>query len=321
MPKEILLYSSIHSWTSETFMNQINESAGKDLTIRVNSPGGSVFSGWGMVAKSLEHEGKLSIKVDGVAASMSAVFLLFHNDVEALNVSNFMLHRADTYAKDEASLKLLSKINKEMRAAFERKLDVESFEKISGVTMDAFFNSEEQIDVWLTAKEAKKIGLISKINKLEPKEFEAMSLKFAAFAQQKNEGKNPEGSGEFNHKSKPSKSKKMNFEQLRAEHPELVSLIIAMGVEKEHNRVMAWNVFHDVDSQSVLAGIKDGRELTPKDNAEFSRKMMSANALNSLEAQSDKNQAPTGEVKPTANETELEKFESKMRAELGLDAK
>ena len=49
--KQILLYSGIYSFTAEAFIEQMNMLDKKEpVCIRANSPGGSVFAGWGIIS-------------------------------------------------------------------------------------------------------------------------------------------------------------------------------------------------------------------------------------------------------------------------------
>lgn len=290
--QEILLYSPIYSFTAESMIQQMNEADGGDLTLRVNSPGGSVFAGWGIVAKSLEYEGNITIKVDGTADSMAAIFLLYHKDVQALNVSKFTLHRASTFSTNPADMALLADINKDIRAAFERKLDIPAFEEIAGISLDEFFNSENAIDVNIDAKQAKKIGLVSQINTLEPAEFEALSLKFAALSKPQNQNQKP-------------KQNKMNLDELKSNHPEVYAQAVNVGVTAEKDRAGAWMEFVDVDPKAVAEGINSDKPLSQKAMAEFSKKMFSAQRLNDSELE---NAAPTSDAAPkTDSEIKAEK--------------
>jgi len=266
MANEVLIYSPIYDFTAESFIKSLNEMDGSDVTVRVNSPGGDVFAGWGMIAKSKEHEGNITVKVDGNASSMMAIFLLFHKNVEALNVSKFTLHRASAAYPSPESDKLLKQINGEIRTAFEAKLNIEKFEKMTGVTMDDFFNSSEVIDVDLNAKQAKQIGLISKINEIDVNAFNDLSIRIAAIST-KQTNKNPK------------KDNKMTLAQLKADHPEVYAQAVKQGVEQEIDRVGSWLAFGDVDFQAVSTGIKEGKELSKTAMAEMSKKQFAAEAV------------------------------------------
>jgi len=318
--KEILLYSPIYSFVAESLIQQMNDAEGKDITVRVNSPGGSVFAGWGIVAKSLEIEGNLKIKVDGTADSMASIFLLFHKDVEALNVSKFTLHRANTMSTRPSDLALLGEINKDIRAAFEKKLNIPEFESIAGVSLDEFFNSEKPIDVNINAKEAKKIGLISKINKVEAAEFEAISMKFAALNLNDEEEEAPKPKPEAEkQENKPLNKNKMNLEELKTKHPEVYAQAVSVGVTAEKDRVGAWMEFVDVDAKAVADGIENDKPLSQKAMAEFSKKMFSAQKLaDSEEENADTTDEATPKTDEEINAEKQAEFMAEVDRELGI---
>lgn len=280
MAKEILIYSPIFDFTAEEFITQLNDMNDADVTVRVNSPGGSVFAGWGMIAKSKEYKGKMTIKVDGNASSMAAIFLLFHKNVEALSVSTFTLHRASIFMPTPEDLLILDQINSDIRSAFEAKLDVAAFEKIAGVTMDEFFNSKEVIDVNINAKQAKQIGLISKINELDAQAFTELSAKIAAIS----------FGAENTNKNNNQKPNKMNIEQLKNEHPAVFAQVIELGKKEgiiaERDRVGSWMAFGDVDFVAVKKAIVDGDTLSQTAMAEFSRKSFAAQTIAKVEEES-----------------------------------
>ena len=307
MTNEILLYSPIFDFTAESFINQLNELDGEDVTVRINSPGGSVFAGWGMVAKSQEYDGNIKIKVDGNASSMAAIFLLFHKNVEALNVSKFTLHRASVSGLiSDQDRELLNQINADIRVAFESKLNVEAFEKIAGVSMDDFFNSEDVIDVDINAVQAKKIGLVSKINKLEAEAYSQLNQKFAAFS--------TKDFGALNSNNKNKKA--MTIDQLKAEHPAVYAQVLELGqsngIKAERDRAGSWLAFGDVDFPSVAKGIKDGETLSQTAMAELSRKSFSAQSIAEAESESEEAVETTQEetTEPTAIDTFMEEFKT-----------
>jgi ATP-dependent protease ClpP protease subunit len=305
MAKEILLYSPIYDFVAENFISQLNDADGEDLTVRVNSPGGSVFAGWGMVAKSQEHKGNITVKVDGNASSMAAIFLLFHKNVEALNVSTFTLHRASSMNPTVDQSKELKAINADIKRAFEAKLDIATFENISGVLIDDFFNSEEVIDVNLNAIQARQIGLIDTINELDASAHDTLSMQIAAISKDV----------EKKNKQVQTKTKKMNIEALKSEHPALFAEVLALGtasgISAERDRVGAWMAFGDVDFTAVVEGIKQGEDLSATATAELSRKSFAAQAIADIASDNADEQETEQEVnedEPTAVDSFLSEF-------------
>lgn len=295
--RELYIYTTVFDFIAEMFMANMDEAEGEHVTVRINSDGGGVRPGWGIIAKSREHKGGLTIKVDGHASSLMAFYLLYVEDVEALDVSEFLMHRAHFTSLedvDEDDQRELDEMNASFRKAMEARLDIPKFEKLAGVSLDEFFEGDKIINVRFNAKSAKKIGLIKKITNLAPEEINALGLKFAAYT-----GKALD--------SEPPKNETMTLAELKEKHPELYKEAIAKGtaeaiaeakseavavgdsgttkdgIAEERDRVGAWMAFNEIDPKAVAEGIEGGKKLSQTAIAEFSMKMLSKNALAKIE--------------------------------------
>jgi ATP-dependent protease ClpP protease subunit len=295
MSKEILLYSSIYSFTAESFLEKMEAAKGEDIVLRLNTPGGDVQAGYGMIAKFAEHEGKKLIKVDGKANSMGAFFLAFADNVEALDVSEIVLHRAaypsyfearDSF-KGSEEYKAVVKMNKDLRSKLEAKIDTELFEKLTKVSMDKMFSMDSRIDVSITPAQAKRVGLISKVNKLTSEmstEIQANTVSIAAeFGVDVKELEVIKADILPVIEDKPKINKKMTIEDLKANHPSVYNQIFTKGSEagvaERNDTIGAWLSYADVDVKAVTDGIKSGEKLSQTAQAEFGVKMFSAAAL------------------------------------------
>lgn len=334
MAKEIYLYSGIYGFVAEAFNKSLEELQGEDVDFRVSSGGGDVLSGWPMIVKMGEHNGNIKIKVDGMAASMALFMLPYANEVEAIEVARFMIHRADGYAPSDSDKQHLEAVNASLRKQFEKRIDSNIFKEVTGKTIKEIFTAEKRIDVWLTAKEAKKVGLVTKVTKLEPRlkaEAETMINAIAAtagFVENKKPKAKKEEKKSNNYKQK---TQIMNIAQLKAEHPAIYASVIAEGETQERDRVGAFMAFAEVDLKAVKEGIESGKPLTATLTAEFSVKMIQAGAVKNLEEGSEEELDTKGEGKGNvkdektlkAEAKEKEEFEAKEKelyAELGIEA-
>src|ERR1700739_2140676 len=123
MAKELYLYSTIFDFTAEELISQMEENKDNDIVIRSCTPGGSVFAGWGIIAKMTEHPKALKIKCDGMVASMGLYMLLFCDDVEAYDTTKFVLHRADMYVGDPDDQEFLNSVNDKLQEKLSAKID------------------------------------------------------------------------------------------------------------------------------------------------------------------------------------------------------
>jgi ATP-dependent protease ClpP protease subunit len=271
MAKELYLYSGIYSFTAESLIAAMEENKSEDITLRLNSPGGSVPAGWGIIAKMIEH-GNVSIKVDGVAASMGAMLLPFAQNVTVLDVTKIMLHKADMMVESPEDQKFLDDVNKDLLKALTKKIDNTKLKELKGIGLSELFASGERKDMWLSAKEAKDIGLVDKITKLTPQEAKAFDEKFysiAATAEPKI--------------IQPIKTEnKMTVAEFKAAHPDVFASVVQLGIDQEKDRVSACLVFNEIDPKGVKEAIESGKPLSQTQMAQFSLKAASAQSLKKI---------------------------------------
>ena len=294
MAKELYIYSDIFDFTAELFIAGVEEAKGESIKTRLYTRGGDPLAAWGMIAKLLEHEESVDIQVDGKADSAGAYFLLFFNNVSALDSSEFLFHRAHFQFNpnpSEASQARLDRLNARLRSAMEAKLDIPKFEKLAGVSLNEFFTGDKIIDVTFNAKKAKSIGLIKKITNLAPEQLQALGDNIAAFNRNNNIDSD---------EPPPKPTKKMTIAELKADHPELYSALFNKGAEegaktgeeagvaKEKDRAGAWMKFVDVDPKAVAAGIESGKNLDQTATADFGRKALSKEQLDKIGASNAK---------------------------------
>lgn len=67
--------------------------AGKDLTVRINSGGGDVFAGFAIANMIERHTGKTHAVIDGLCASIATQIALACDTVEIPENAYFMIHR------------------------------------------------------------------------------------------------------------------------------------------------------------------------------------------------------------------------------------
>jgi ATP-dependent protease ClpP protease subunit len=311
MAKELYLYSPIYDFVAEDLISSLEENKDEDITLRLNTPGGNVFAGWGIIAKMKEHSGKFKVKIDGYAASMGAIIVLFASDVEALDVSRIMIHRADRYISSPEDQIFLNNVNKELKAKLASKINLDKLRELKGITLDEIFNPEGKIDVWLTAKEAKEIGLINKITKIKPEEVKAFNqAMFDVAAKLDDPAKNV---------LKPE-NKNMTLQELKAQHPEVYAAAAAEGVAKEKDRVGAWVTFAHIDLEEVKKGIKSGEGISQTAMAEFTMKSLNAQSLKNISGENADTVSPEATTKKvvTPKEKEISDWTSEVMAELNL---
>jgi ATP-dependent protease ClpP protease subunit len=317
--KPLLLFAPLYDYVAEAFVDKMNEiPLDKDIEIWANCPGGRVFAGWSIIGAMQKRTGKKTVCVMGHAASMMIPIVLFADEVEALEVSQFLIHRADGYVESPEDQAFLEKINKDLRKQMETRLNMELFEQVTGKTLDQIFDPKQRVDLWIDAKQAKKIGLVNKIKKLSPEVMKMYNEKFVAFAdftgEQRSEPEQRSESVNVNNNQK--KETKMTKEEFKVQHPALYAEIIAeghaAGIKAEQVRVKSWLAYLDVDKSNVLASVKDGKDFTPDIMAEMSVKMMGKATAEKIAEDSPEAIATKKAEEKTESEKELEAFEKQV---------
>jgi len=133
----------------------------KDIKIYIDSGGGSVYSGLGLLDVMDFVKPDIATVNTGLAASMAAVILCAgtKGKRKALKRSRTMIHQPSTYSGYSQATDI------EIEAKEINSLKRELYEIISensGQTYDKVYSDSER-DYWLTATEAKKYGLIDEI--------------------------------------------------------------------------------------------------------------------------------------------------------------
>lgn len=94
----------LYEWFGEpatapnAFKDELKEFKGKDLTVWIDSFGGSVFAGASIFNALKEHNGKVTVKVDGKAMSAASVIAMAGDEIIMSPVAVMMIHNPLTGA-------------------------------------------------------------------------------------------------------------------------------------------------------------------------------------------------------------------------------
>jgi ATP-dependent Clp protease protease subunit len=156
--------------TPKQFKSELLSGEG-DITIWINSPGGDVFAASQIYNMLMDYKGKVTVKIDGIAASAASVIAMAGGDVFMSPVSMMMIHNPMTIAigdteEMEKAIAMLEEIKESIINAYELKTGL-SRAKISHL-MDA--------ESWFNARKAVELGFADGILFMEdessPSEFE-----------------------------------------------------------------------------------------------------------------------------------------------------
>lgn len=160
----IFLGTEIDEYTANTLQAQLlyldSCDYGKDISIYINSPGGSVYAGLGIYDTMQFVQSDVVTMCTGCAASMAAVLLVAGKEGKrsALPHSRVMIHQPLGGARGQASdieitAREIMKLKRELYAIISEHSHTE-FNKVW---------SDSDRDYWMTADEAKEYGMIDKV--------------------------------------------------------------------------------------------------------------------------------------------------------------
>jgi ATP-dependent Clp protease protease subunit len=162
--------------TPKLFRDELFAGSG-DVTVWINSPGGDVFAAAQIYNMLMDYTGKITVKIDGLAASAASVIAMAGGDVYMSPVSMLMIHNPSTVAigDSEEMLRakaLLDEVKESIINAYELKSGL-SRAKISHL-MDA--------ETWMNANKAIELGFADKILFVESEPAPADAMIFSRMA-------------------------------------------------------------------------------------------------------------------------------------------
>ncbi len=150
--------------SADDFRDCLKEHAGADVTIQLQSEGGSVNDGLSMYNAIMQHEGKVTIHIDTLAASIATVIACAADEVIMSSNAKYMIHRCWTVAmgncKDfRSTADVMEMLDQDIADSYVDRTQKPKAEIIE--MMDA--------ETWMSAEDALALGFIDSIYKVERK--------------------------------------------------------------------------------------------------------------------------------------------------------
>lgn len=169
MDRIIFLGTGVDDYTANVIQAQLlfldSSDPGKDISIYINSPGGSVYAGYGIYDTMQYISCDVSTICTGMAASMAAVLLVAgtHGKRFALPHSRVMIHQPLGGMQGQASdIEIAAKEILRVKGELYKIISEHSGQPLEVIEHDS------DRDKWMTATEAQTYGMIDKV--LSPKQ-------------------------------------------------------------------------------------------------------------------------------------------------------
>ena len=201
--------------TPQLFKDELNAGNG-DITVWINSPGGDCVAAAQIYNMLSNYKGKVTVKIDGIAASAASVIAMAGDTVLVSPVSMLMIHNPATiawgdHAEMQKAIDMLSEVKESIINAYVLKTGL-SRPKLSHL-MDA--------ETWMDANKAVELGF-------------ADEIMTRAKAEPEKEPEEGEGDtdGEEEEKKFPPAPSSMLFSRRAADNALLNKVIAKYGEEK-----------------------------------------------------------------------------------------
>ena len=163
---EIVIYDEIGAFgiPAKAFLDELKALGPvAELTVRINSPGGSVFDGVAIYNALKRHDAAITVWIDGIAASIASMIAMAGDEVVMPENAMLVLHDpsglvAGTAADMRAMAEALDRMKAGMVAAYRDKSGRDDAE------IEALMRDE----TWLSAQEAVALGLADRVEAAGP---------------------------------------------------------------------------------------------------------------------------------------------------------
>lgn len=164
MDRIIFLGTQIDDYTANVIQAQLlyldSADSGKDISIYINSPGGSVYAGYGIYDTMQFIGSDVSTICTGMAASMAAVLLVAGQKGKrfGLKHSRVMIHQPLGGAQGQASdIEITAREIGKVKQELYQIISEHSGQPIEKIAQDS------DRDYWMTSGEAKDYGMIDDV--------------------------------------------------------------------------------------------------------------------------------------------------------------
>lgn len=143
--------------TPELFRAELNSGFG-DIVLWINSPGGDCFAAAQIYTMISEYKGKVTVKIDGIAASAASVIAMAGDVVQMSPVANMMIHNPATIAwGDQREMRHQADVLDEIKESI-----INAYERKTGLSRTRLAKLMDE-ETWLSAHKAVKLGFADEI--------------------------------------------------------------------------------------------------------------------------------------------------------------
>lgn len=139
--------------SADDFIDALNQHTG-DITIHLDSPGGSVTDGLAIHNAILNYDGEITVHVDTLCASIATVVACAADRVVMNSNGKYMIHRAWTVAMGNAKdfrgmADIMEMMDKDIAETYVAKAGGEAEDWLAMMDKETWFDAEKALEVGL----------------------------------------------------------------------------------------------------------------------------------------------------------------------------
>lgn len=139
--------------TPNAFREELAKFKGKDLTVWIDSLGGVVWAAAGIYNALMEHQGRVTVKIDGKVLSAATIIAMAGDEVLMSPAAVMMVHNPWVHvAGDADSLRHMAGVLDEIKEAI-----INAYEIKTGLTRDELERLMDE-ETWMSARKAVELG-------------------------------------------------------------------------------------------------------------------------------------------------------------------
>ena len=137
--------------TPKQFKSELIADKG-DITIWINSPGGDVFAASQIYNMLMDYKGKVTVKIDGIAASAASVIAMAGSEVQISPTGLYMIHNPMTMAFGDTvemtkAIAMLDEVKESIINAYEIKTGLSRAKLARFMDAESWFNANKAVEL------------------------------------------------------------------------------------------------------------------------------------------------------------------------------
>ena len=136
---------------AKSFIDDLAQFAGQDLSVRINSPGGQVFEGVAIHNALARHDALVNVHIDGMALSIASLIAMAGDTINIAENGIIMIHDPWTWVQGNAAdmrkeAENLDRVKEGMLSSYQQKTGIDRGELAELMAEETWYGATEALD-------------------------------------------------------------------------------------------------------------------------------------------------------------------------------